>query len=115
MDERHATVPEPQPRPGEKLVEALRRRQISQSQLARRLGRPKKAISDIVKGRTQITADTAVQLEQVLPESAEYWLGLEAKYQRYLAALRLEERAAKGADWLDELPVREMIAAKWLP
>ena len=81
MSERHETVPDPQPKPGEKRLEALRRRQISLSQLARRLGRPKKAISDIVKGRTQITADTAVQLEQVLPESAEHWLGLEARYQ----------------------------------
>lgn len=116
IEKNHAgTDLEPSPKPGEKLLEVLRERNMSQTQLARRLGRPKKLISDVIKGKATITPDTALQFEQVLEVPAATWLELEARYQAQLAEKRLEERAAKGLDWLDELPVDAMVAAKWIP
>lgn len=68
--------------PGEYLVEEIEARGISQVELAKRMGRPLNAINEIVKGKKEITAETALQLEAVMPEiPARFWLNLEIDYQ----------------------------------
>jgi len=67
--------------PGEYLLEATEERGLNQADLARRMGRPVKAISEIVMGIKAITSDTAIQLEEVLGVPAHIWTGLEADYQ----------------------------------
>jgi len=52
------------------------------TELAKRLGRPLNAVNEIIKGKKSITADTALQLEAVMPEiPARFWLNLETDYQ----------------------------------
>ncbi|MBI2860271.1 MAG: HigA family addiction module antidote protein [Chloroflexi bacterium] len=68
--------------PGEYLLEEIEARGISQKELARRMGRPLNAINEIVNGKKAITAETALQLEEVMPEiPARFWLNLETDYQ----------------------------------
>ena len=68
--------------PGEYLAEEIKARGISQKDLARRMGRPINAINEIIHGKKAITAETALQLEEVMPEiSARFWLNLETDYQ----------------------------------
>ena len=68
--------------PGEYLAEEIEARGVSQTELARRMGRPLNAINEIIKGKKSITADTALQLEEVMPEiPARFWLNLETDYQ----------------------------------
>jgi len=68
--------------PGEYLAEEIEVRGISQTELARRMGRPLNAVNEIIKGKKAITADTALQLEEVMPEiPARFWLNLETDYQ----------------------------------
>jgi len=68
--------------PGEYLAEEIEARGISQTELARRMGRPLNAINEIVNGKKAITAETALQLEEVMPEiQARFWLNLETDYQ----------------------------------
>jgi HTH-type transcriptional regulator / antitoxin HigA len=68
--------------PGELLSEEIGERGITQKELARRMGRPLNAINEIVNGKKSITAQTALQLEDVMPEiSARFWLNLEMDYQ----------------------------------
>jgi HTH-type transcriptional regulator / antitoxin HigA len=68
--------------PGEFLLEEIEARGISQKELARRMGRPLNAINEIVKGKKIITAETALQLEEVMPEiPAKFWLNLETDFQ----------------------------------
>jgi len=46
------------------------------------MGRPPNAINEIIKGKKAITAETAIQLEEVMPEiPARFWLNLETDYQ----------------------------------
>ncbi|MEX1112886.1 MAG: helix-turn-helix domain-containing protein, partial [Patescibacteria group bacterium] len=52
--------------PGEILVEALAERRMSQAELARRMARPLKTISEIANGKTAITPETALQLERTV-------------------------------------------------
>ncbi len=71
--------------PGESIQEELTARGWTQRQLAQKLGRPIQAVNEIIKGRRQITAETALALADVFGASAEMWLGLESRYRLYLA------------------------------
>ena len=68
--------------PGEYLAEEIEARGMTQKELARRMTRPLNAINEIVNGKKAITAETALQLEEVMPEiPAKFWLNLEIDYQ----------------------------------
>jgi HTH-type transcriptional regulator/antitoxin HigA len=68
--------------PGEFLAEEIEARALTQKELAQRMGRPANAINEIINGKKAITAETALQLEDVLPEiPARFWLNLETDYQ----------------------------------
>ena len=76
--------------PGEILMEEfLKPMEISLSQLARDIGVPAGRISQIVRGRRAITADTALRLGKYFGVSPELWLGLQSDYE-----LRLAQRTA---------------------
>ena len=53
---------------------------ISAYRLAKELGIPQTRISEILKGRRRITADTALRLSQFFGTSAKFWLGLQDDY-----------------------------------
>ena len=67
--------------PGETLYELLEDFGMTQKELAERMNRPEKTINEIVKGKTAITPDTAIQLERVLGTPGHFWIQREAQYQ----------------------------------
>ena len=58
---------------------------MTQRELAMRMGRPPNAVSEIVRGRRGISAETALQLEAALGTAAHVWVGLDADYRLALA------------------------------
>jgi HTH-type transcriptional regulator/antitoxin HigA len=79
--------------PGEYLAEEIQAREISQKELAKRMGRPLNAINEIINGKKAITAGTALQLEEVMPEiPARFWLNLETDYQLTKALIKRREQ-----------------------
>ncbi|MEX0786979.1 MAG: HigA family addiction module antitoxin [Dehalococcoidia bacterium] len=71
--------------PGEILAEELEARGMTQRELAEKMGRPAQMLSEIVRGKKAITAETALQLEEALGPSAEFWMGLQTSYELTLA------------------------------
>jgi addiction module HigA family antidote len=71
--------------PGETLLETLETIGMSQVELAKRMGRPVKTINEIIQRKAAITAETALQLEQVLHIPASFWLKREQHYRESLA------------------------------
>jgi addiction module HigA family antidote len=68
--------------PGEILSEEfLKPLGISQYRLAKAIGKPQSAISDIVRNKRAITCDMAVLLGRALGTSAEFWMNLETTYR----------------------------------
>jgi antitoxin HigA-1 len=53
---------------------------ISAYRLAKEIGIPQTRISEILKGRRSITADTALRLSHYLGTSPKFWLGLQDDY-----------------------------------
>ena len=70
--------------PGELLAEELNQRGMSQSELAKRMGRSTHTISNVVHARKAITPQIALELETVLGMSAEFWLNLDRRYRSVL-------------------------------
>ena len=83
--------------PGEILAEELEARDISGSSAARALRIPQSRISNILRARTGITADTALRLGLWLGTGPEIWLNMQKTYE-----LRLVEQQS-GSD------IREMV------
>ena len=80
--------------PGEILAEELKARGMTQKELARQMGRPEQAISEIINAKKGITAETAIQLEEALGPSAQFWLGIQLTYDLTLARQRQKKAAA---------------------
>ncbi len=81
MDEKLAPIS-----PGEILFEEfLEPMEISQAQLARDLNVPPNRINQIVRGKREITADTALRLGQYFGIEPEFWLNLQLRYNMKVA------------------------------
>jgi HTH-type transcriptional regulator / antitoxin HigA len=100
--------------PGDTLLEALETRSMSQAELALRTGRPLKTINEIIKGKTAITPETALQLERVLNIPASFWINREQQYRESLARRDEREKLAEGIQWLENIPIQELIEVGWL-
>lgn len=111
---RNQYVPDEVSLPGETLKEVLDDRQMTQAELAERMGRPKKTINEIIQGKSAITPETALQFERVLGVPASFWNNLERNYRESLAQREEGERLASGRDWLRKLPVRTMVELGWV-
>ncbi|MCA9469550.1 MAG: HigA family addiction module antidote protein [Nitrospira sp.] len=74
--------------PGEHLAEEIRELDISAAELARRLAVPTNRITQIVAGKRDITADTALRLARFFGTSAQFWMNLQTLYN--LDAARIE-------------------------
>lgn len=81
----------PNVHPGEVLKEEfLSPLNLSAYRLAKEINVPETRISEIVRGRRGITADTAIRLSKFFGTSAEFWLNLQNLYD-------LEEEDKKHA------------------
>lgn len=84
--------------PGEVLLEEfLIPLGISQYRLAKDLKIPQTRVSEIVKRKRRITADTALRLSRYFGTSAKFWLGLQDDFD-------IEESANLLAKDLTEIP-----------
>lgn len=101
--------------PGETLLELLEERHMTQSELAQRMGRPLKTINEIIRGKTQLTPETALQLELVFGTPARVWLNLEQNYREHLARQAADESLQAYQTWLDRFPIKDMQTKGWLP
>ena len=59
--------------------------ELSANGLSKALGIPQNRISDIVRGRRGITADTALRLQRAFGVSASFWLNLQSHYDLEVA------------------------------
>ena len=67
--------------PGEVLSEEfLKPLEITAYRLSKDTEIPQTRISQIIKGKRRITADTALRLSSYFGNSAKFWLGLQADY-----------------------------------
>lgn len=82
--------------PGDVLFEEfLAPLEISQTQLAKEIGVPPNRINQIINGKREITADTALRLGAYFGIDPEFWLNLQIRYNLKLAKERLGKQIDK--------------------
>jgi addiction module HigA family antidote len=88
--------------PGEILEEEfMRPLGLSANALARRIDVPVTRISEIVRGKRGITADTALRLGRLFGTSSELWLGLQSEYD-----LRVARRESASTIQMRVIPLK---------
>jgi len=100
--------------PGETVLETIEAYGMSQAELAERMGRPKKTVNEIIHGKAAITPETALQLERVLNVPARFWMNREQQYREALARATERTRLEENIDWLERMPVAEMVKRGWI-
>jgi antitoxin HigA-1 len=76
----------PPTHPGEMLLEEfLRPYEISQKDLANRLGISFVRVNELVNGRRGMTPDTALRLERLFGMEAQFWMNLQLAWDLYHA------------------------------
>ena len=73
--------------------------QLSANKLATILGIPQNRISDIIRGRRGISADTALRLEKAFGVSAQFWLNLQQQHDLIIAT-----QSATNLDQIERIP-----------
>lgn len=100
--------------PGETLLETIEALGMTQIELADRMGRPRKTINEIIKGKTAITPETALQLEHVVGVPARFWITREQHYREALARTAEQTELAEQREWQAQFPLQEMVEQGWI-
>ena len=82
--------------PGEHIADELEALDMSASTLARELGIPANRVTQIIRGRRGITADTAIRLARWFQTSPELWMNLQKNYELRLAELEHGEEIRRN-------------------
>jgi len=81
----------PPTHPGEMLLEEfIKPLNLTQREVAQRLGVSYPRLNEIIKGHRRVTPDTALRLSQVFGMSADFWLGLQQDWDLWHAINRPE-------------------------
>ena len=101
--------------PGAIIREEIAARGWMQEDLARIMGRPVQAISEILSAKKQITPETALGLAAAFGTSAEMWLNMEMKYRLRLAQERGVDEAVERRSRIYALvPIKELVSRGWI-
>ena len=92
----------PPTHPGEMLLEEfLKPLEISQMELAQRIGVSYPRVNELIHGKRGMTPDTALRLEKLLGMEAEFWLNLQLMWDLYHA---VHSPAAEAINRIERLP-----------
>ena len=81
--------------PGEILREELEEMGLSAKAIAGELGVPQNRISDILRGRRGVTADTALRLARYFDTTPQLWLNLQKSFELRVAEIESGKDIAK--------------------
>ncbi len=95
--------------PGDTITDILRERNITEVEFAQKIGYSSQDVTNLLQGRATITLAIARKLEHVLGASVEFWMSRDFQYRRDISRLQ-----AINEEWLDEIPVGDMIRFGWL-
>jgi len=100
--------------PGETLSEKLEEMGMGPKEFAIRTDKPEKTIIAILKGESSITAEMAVQFENVTKIPAHFWINLQRGYDESLAREKRKAILLESEAWMKSFPVTDMIKNGWI-
>ena len=91
VTKRHGISPDLLIHPGETISDILEERSLTQKELAERAGVSEPFLSDVIRGKKDISKSLAMGLEYALGVRSSFWLNLQANYDAELLSLQEEE------------------------
>ena len=88
--------------PGEFLADELEEIGITATELSRQLDVPPNRISQIIRGKRDITADTALRLGRFFGTGPELWMNLQKAYDLDKAEAEIGTKIRKIPQWKPE-------------
>jgi HTH-type transcriptional regulator / antitoxin HigA len=103
-------------KPAEMIESYLQQRGWTQRTLAKVLGVSEQSITSLMKGRTKVSTELALQLQEILGLDADELLKLQASFELKKAQIefRHDPALATRAKVFGEIPVADMLARGWL-
>lgn len=95
--------------PGETIKEQFSFRSMSQKEFAIRMGLTEKHVTNLLKGRVQLTSNVAMRLESVLGVPAIFWENLESLYREALIKVEEENQIELDTKIAKKLPCSDMV------
>jgi addiction module HigA family antidote len=77
------------------LEEFLKPMNITQTQLSRDINVPPNRVSQVIHGKREITADTALRLGKYFGIEPEFWLNLQVRYNMKIARSKIGKKIEK--------------------
>ncbi|MEN8212651.1 MAG: HigA family addiction module antitoxin [Thermodesulfobacteriota bacterium] len=82
--------------PGDVLLEEfLKPMNITQTQLSKDIKVPANRVSQVIHGKREITADTALRLGKYFNMEPEFWLNLQVRYNMKIARSKIGKKIEK--------------------
>lgn len=100
--------------PGETVADLIEQRGLTQAKVAELMGRPPQVINEIVRGKKNITAETAVGLEAVLDMPAQFWTNLQAIYDNTRAHIAERTKLEAQVPLLNSFRYNELVRRGWV-
>ena len=90
--------------PGEFLADELTEIGMTRTELARQIDVPPNRISQIIRGKRDLTADTALRLGRFFGTGPELWLNLQKAYEIQSVDEETRKWDAMMSQWMEEYP-----------
>jgi addiction module HigA family antidote len=91
--------------PGEFLADELDEIEVTPTELSRQIDVPPNRISQIIRGKRDITADTALRLGKFFGTGPELWMNLQKAYDLDKARAEIGTKIRKIHQWQPEAHV----------
>jgi addiction module HigA family antidote len=85
--------------PGEILADELAEIGISLTELSRQISVPPNRVSQIIRGKRDVTADTALRLGRFFGTGPEFWMNLQKAYELDRAKIELANVLQNIQQW----------------
>lgn len=100
--------------PGDTIAAILHKKKIDIASFAGDMGGSEDDAHSLLRGTFAINRAVAERLRDVVGGSVSFWLNREAQYRDDLARLHKIDESKTAAEWLKELPIRDMASFGWI-
>lgn len=101
--------------PGDTIADLLEEHDMTQTELARRLGVTLKHVNQIVNGAASISAELALGLEKVFQAPADFWLNRESLYRADVARQMEAKELESHLGWANCFPLKDLKKRGFIP
>jgi plasmid maintenance system antidote protein VapI len=109
MNSTNGFIPDWSSAPGDTIADILKDLHLSIEEFAERIGQTADYTRELLDGHATITIAVARRLERVLGASVAFWMSRDYQYRE-----DIRRRAITDQEWLDQLPVSDMINFGWV-